>query len=256
MAKVFLSAGHGGSDPGAVGNGLKEKDLNLWIMSACSAFLVSAGVEVVCSRIRDENDPVAEEVREANASDADIAISFHNNGGGGDGSETWYYTHSAESQLLAKLMEEASQQLGQNSRGFKATTTLYFLNKTKMPAALVETAFIDNTTDIQIVNTKEKAHAFGIAYATAICKYLNISYNVKEKVNQKYIIKVKCDLNIRADAGIEYPIVGCIKGEDAKYKYTIVAKKYAADGGIWGLLKSGAGWINISEKYVTYFKEV
>ena len=254
MAKVFLSAGHGGSDPGAIGNGLKEKDLNLWIMSACAAFLESAGVKVTCSRTKDENDPVAEEVREANASNSDIAVSFHNNAGGGDGSETWYYTNSAESQLMAKMIEEASGALGQNSRGCKPTTSLYFLNKTKMPAVLVETAFIDNN-DIAIVNTKEKAHAFGIAYGKAICKYLNISYNVKEEVDQNYIIKVKCDLNIRADAGIEYPIVGKIFGEDAKYKYTIVAKKYAADGGIWGRLKSGAGWINISEKYVTYFKE-
>ena len=134
MAKVFLSAGHGGSDPGAVGNGLKEKDLNLWIMSAAAAFLESAGVTVFCSRTADENDPVGEEVREANASNADIAISFHNNAGGGDGSETWYYTGSSEGQLMAKVMEEASRALGQNSRGIKATTNLYFLSKTKINA--------------------------------------------------------------------------------------------------------------------------
>lgn len=255
MAKVFLSAGHGGSDPGAVGNGLKEKDLNLWIMAACGAFLEDKGVEVVYSRKGDENDPVGEEVREANASNANIAISFHNNAGGGDGSETWYYTNSSEGQLMAKKMEEAAKLMGQNSRGIKPTTSLYFISKTKMPAVLVETAFIDNAADIACIDTKEEAKAFGVAYGKMICDYLNISYNVKEEVNQNYIIKVKCDLNIRTDAGIEYPISGCIKGEDAKYKYTIVAKKYAADGGIWGKLKSGAGWINISEKYVTYFKE-
>ena len=255
MAKVFLSAGHGGSDPGAVGNGLKEKDLNLWTMSACAAFLESRGVTVFCSRTCDENDPVAEEVREANASNADIAVSFHNNAGGGDGSETWYYTGSNEGQLLAKLMEQASQAMGQNSRGMKPTKNLYFLSKTKMPAVLTETAFLDNSTDIQAIDTKEECHKFGIAYGKAICDYLNVSYNVKEEVDKNYIIKVKCDLNIRSDAGIEYPIVGCIKGEDAKFKYTIVAKKYAKDGGIWGKLKSGIGWINISETYVTYFKE-
>ena len=62
MAKVFLSAGHGGSDPGAVAYGMKEKDINLQIMLACHNELVrSYGVTVVCSRTKDENDPVLQE---------------------------------------------------------------------------------------------------------------------------------------------------------------------------------------------------
>ena len=76
MAKVFLSAGHGGTDPGAVGNGLKEKDINLQIVLACQAELVRHGVTVVCSRATDANDPVQDEVREANASGADIAVNM------------------------------------------------------------------------------------------------------------------------------------------------------------------------------------
>ena len=56
--KVFLSAGHGGSDPGAVGNGLKEKDINLNVMLACNEVLVKHGVTTVLSRTKDENDPV------------------------------------------------------------------------------------------------------------------------------------------------------------------------------------------------------
>ena len=77
MAKVFLSAGHGGSDPGAVGNGMSEKDINLVTMLACRDELIRHKVEVVCSRTKDENDPVGQEVKEANASGAKIAVSFH-----------------------------------------------------------------------------------------------------------------------------------------------------------------------------------
>ena len=47
MAKVFLSAGHGGSDPGAVAYGLKEKEINLQIMLSCKNVLTSHGVTVV-----------------------------------------------------------------------------------------------------------------------------------------------------------------------------------------------------------------
>lgn len=55
------------------------------------------------------------------------------------------------------------------------------------------------------------------------------------------------ELNVRKDAGVEYPITTKIhKGE----VYTIVDTKKSKDGGIWGKLKSGAGWINIGSAYV------
>lgn len=179
MAKVFLSAGHGGSDPGAVGNGLKEKDINLQIMLACQSELVRHGVTVVCSRTTDENDPVAEEVKEANASGADIAVSFHTNAGGGDGSESFYYAGSSKGKKLAELCEKYTKQLGQNSRGVK-TNNLMFTRATTMPAVLCECAFIDTAKDIAIVDTAAEQRAFGMAYAMAILEYLGISYKAKE----------------------------------------------------------------------------
>lgn len=175
MAKVFLSAGHGGSDPGAVGNGLKEKDINLQIMLACQAELVRHGVTVVCSRTTDANDPVAEEVREANASGADIAVSFHTNAGGGDGSESFYYKTSSKGKKLAELCEKHIKAIGQNSRGVK-TNNLMFTRQTKMTAVLCECAFIDTKKDIAIVDTVAEQKAFGVAYAKAILEYFGIAY--------------------------------------------------------------------------------
>ena len=119
MAKVFLSAGHGGSDPGVCSNGLKENAVNLQIMLTCHAELVRHGVTVVCSRTTDANDPVQQEVNEANASGADIAVSFHTNAGGGDGSESFYYEGSSKGKKLAELCEKHIKAIGQNSRGVK-----------------------------------------------------------------------------------------------------------------------------------------
>lgn len=178
MAKVFLSAGHGGSDPGAVGNGLKEKDINLQIMLACQAELVRHGVTVVCSRTTDENDPVQAEVREANASGADIAVSFHTNAGGGDGSESFCYSSSSKGRKLAELCEKHTKAIGQNSRGVK-TNNLMFTRATNMPAVLCECAFIDTKKDIAIVDTLAEQQAFGVAYAKAILEYLGITYKAK-----------------------------------------------------------------------------
>ena len=177
MSKVFLSAGHGGSDPGAVGFGMKEKDINLNIMLACLDELVKHGVTVVCSRTKDENDPVGNEVKEANASGADVAVSFHTNAGGGNGSESYYWTNDLKGQKLATLCEKHAKSIGQNSRGIKSGNHLYFIKNTNMTAVLCECAFIDNDTDNDIIDTTAEQKAFGVAYAKAILEYLGIDYN-------------------------------------------------------------------------------
>lgn len=177
MSKVFLSAGHGGSDPGAVGFGMKEKDINLNIMLACLDELVKHGVTVVCSRTKDENDPVGNEVKEANASGADVAVSFHTNAGGGNGSESYYWTNDLKGQKLATLCEKHAKSIGQNSRGIKSGNHLYFIKNTNMTAVLCECAFIDNDTDNDIIDTTAEQRAFGVAYAKAILEYLGIDYN-------------------------------------------------------------------------------
>ena len=184
MAKVFLSAGHGGSDPGAVAYGMKEKDINLNILLACNEVLVKHGVSTVLSRKKDENDPVSEEVKEANASNADVAVSFHTNAGGGDGSETFYYSTNAKGKKLATLCEKHTKAIGQNSRGIKTGDKLWFVKGTKMVAVLCECAFIDNDKDNDIIDTVAEQKAFGVAYAKAILEYLGIAYKETSASNQ------------------------------------------------------------------------
>lgn len=181
MAKVFLSAGHGGSDPGATAYGLKEKNINLQTLLACKDVLEEHGVDVICSRTKDENDPVAQEVKEANASGAKIAVSFHVNAGGGDGFEAFYYSGSKDGLNLAKLGEKYVKEIGQNSRGVKTGNHLYFVKKTTMPAVLFESFFVDNDKDNDIGDTTAEQSAFGVAYAKAILEHLKITYNEKQE---------------------------------------------------------------------------
>ena len=178
MAKVFLSAGHGGNDPGAVANGLYEETINLNALLACQAELVRHGVTVVCSRTKDENDPVQQEVKEANDSKADIAVSFHANAGGGDGFEAYYYTRSSKGKKLASLCEKHVKNLGQNSRGLKSGNHLYFIKNTDMTSVLVESFFVDNVKDKTIGDTVSEQKEFGVAYAKAILEYLDIPYSI------------------------------------------------------------------------------
>lgn len=187
MTKVFLSAGHGGTDPGAVANGLYEKTINLNTLLTCKTELERHGVTVICSRMKDENDPVNQEVKEANASKADIAVSFHVNAGGGDGFEAYYYNSSKNGRKLAQLCEKHVLNLGQNSRGIKSGNHLRFIKGTTMTSVLVESFFIDNVKDKAIGDTIAEQTAFGVAYAKAILEYLGITY----KPNSSTIYRVQ-----------------------------------------------------------------
>jgi N-acetylmuramoyl-L-alanine amidase len=177
--KVFLSAGHGGSDPGAVKYGLKEKEINLQTLLSCKAELERHGVQVVASRVKDENDPVSQEVKEEKASGADLAVSFHANAGGGDGFEAFYHTSNANGKKLAQLGEKYVKALGQNSRGIKSGNHLYFIKNTKATAVLFESFFVDNDLDNNIGDTIAEQKLFGVAYAKAILEYLGIKYKVQ-----------------------------------------------------------------------------
>lgn len=179
--KVFISAGHGGSDSGAVGNGFKEKDLNLSIALACGNYLKSRGVEVRMSRVKDEDDDLNQEARESNAFGPDLTVSIHNNAGGGDGVEAWYSIVGGLGKTCAENILAEVVKIGQNSRGAKTRRgsngrDYYgFIRQTKAPAVIVECAFIDNATDIRIINTESKRVVMGEAIAKGILKTLGIA---------------------------------------------------------------------------------
>ena len=182
--KVFISAGHGGSDSGAVGNGFKEKDLNLSIAMACGNYLKSKGVEVQMSRVKDEDDDLNQEARESNAFGPDLTVSIHNNAGGGDGVEAWYSIVGGLGKTCAENILAEVVKIGQNSRGAKTRKgsngrDYYgFIRQTKAPAVIVECAFVDNATDIQIIDTEPERVAMGEAIAKGILKTLGITDSV------------------------------------------------------------------------------
>lgn len=186
MAKVFIGVGHGGSDPGAVANGTKEKDLNLSIALACQVELERHGVEVRMSRTKDENDPLSEEIRECNAYGPTFAVDIHNNAGGGDGGEVFYHHGGGKGKTLAENILAEMVKVGQNSRGIKTRVNSQgkdyyaFIRNTSCPAVIVECAFVDNATDLQIVATEDKRKAMGIAIAKGILKSVGVAYQAEK----------------------------------------------------------------------------
>ena len=185
MIKAFLGIGHGGTDPGAIGiGGIREEDVNLNVGLACSGELSRHGVTVLMSRDKDEDDPLADVIREANAFKPDIAVDIHANAGGGDGFEAFYQTnvHKSKSLALAKNTEAEIIKIGQNSRGCKtklnASGTDYFgfLRQVNAPAVLVECAFLDNANDVRQIDELHEQQAFGVAIAKGMLKTLGVAW--------------------------------------------------------------------------------
>lgn len=178
--RVYVGIGHGGSDPGAVGNGFKEKDLTLSIGKYCNERLKQYGIETKISRTTDIDSSINSKVAASNAFKADVCMDIHINAGGGDGSEVYYSHVSPNGKKLAQLIVDAMSAIGQNTRGIKTKLDSngndYFgmIRMTDAPAVLVECAFIDNKTDIQIINTEAKRKIFGYAIADGVAKYLGV----------------------------------------------------------------------------------
>ena len=185
MPKVFIGVGHGGTDPGAVSNNTKEKDLNLSIALACRDVLARHGVSVKMSRTKDEDDSLSEEIRECNAFSPDLAVDIHNNAGGGDGAEAFYHHGGGVSKTLAENVLSEIVKTGQNSRGAKIRKNANgkdyyaFIRNTTCPAVIVECAFVDNATDLEILATEGKRQSMGEAIAKGILKTLGVEFQAE-----------------------------------------------------------------------------
>lgn len=250
MAKVFLGIGHGGSDPGAVANGYREKDMTLAIGTACKNYLERNGVSVKMSRYRDEEDSVTQEVNECNAYAPDLAVDVHINAGGGDGFEVFHTLSGGKGKVLAQNIEAEVKAAGQNSRGVKTKAGsngrdyYAFIRGTVCPAVICELGFIDNWNDLSAFDEAYEQNKFGEAYARGILKTLGISDSGNAGGNSGgstggYVVRITASaLNVRSGPGTSYGINTSVKKNEA---FTIVEERNG-----WGRLKSGAGWISLN----------
>ena len=180
--KVYIGVGHGGSDPGAVAYGRKEKELALDIALACKNELVRNGVSVKISRETDSSVWLEDRIAECNKYAPDCAVDIHLNAGGGDGAEVFHSKADSSDDALAQNILNEIIAIGQNSRGLKTklasngTDYFGFIRQIKCKSVLVECAFMDNATDVKIVDTLEERKAMGVAIAKGILKTLGVVY--------------------------------------------------------------------------------
>lgn len=168
--KIVIDAGHGGStDPGAVYKEREEKNDNLNLALAVGNILSENGIDVVYTRTDDTYQTPFEKAQIANEEGADFFLSFHRNSSPNpnqySGVESLVYDLSGTKSELAKDINGALGELGFSDLGVSARPGLVVLRRTRMPAVLIETGFINNDSDNLLFDEKFDEIAQAIAYA-------------------------------------------------------------------------------------------
>ena len=173
---VVLDAGHGGADTGAIGNGLKEKDLTLQIVKAAKTYFdKDPNFKVYYTRLTDKTLTLLSRSEFANQLNADVFVSIHINSfvSTSEGTETLYNPNRPNkkndltSYQLASIMQaKIRAATGFPNRGLVQRTGLSVLNHTTMPACLDEFGFITNPSEAKSMS--QNTQKYGKAVYEAI----------------------------------------------------------------------------------------
>lgn len=165
--KIVLDPGHGGANPGAVYDGRRESDDTLRLAMAVGDILKQRGIDVVYTRTSDISQTVGEKADIANREGADLFVSFHRNAaqypGQYTGVQTLIYDDSGIKKEMGENINANLEKLGFRNAGISIRPNLVVLNRTQMPALLLEVGFIDSDVDNRLFDTKFNEMAMAIA---------------------------------------------------------------------------------------------
>lgn len=192
--KIVIDAGHGGDDPGASGNGIIEKDLNLKISNYMYDRFRELGVPVKIIRSTDETISPTERVdRVLDAfgnSDDVVVISNHINAGGGEGAEVIYALRNKDTLsnlVLQELAKEGQKIRKAYQRRLPSDTSkdYYFMQRNTgiTEPITVEYGFLDTEADANKLKNNY------IDYAEAVVRAVLNYIGYTEGTENTYTVK-------------------------------------------------------------------
>ncbi len=177
MPKGCSNPGHGGRDSGALGSRSMEKDINLQVSLKFAKRMRDHGFEMVETRTGDRFVSLSDIAAIANNAGCDFFQSNHCNAGHGHGFEI-YALPGGKAENFARVMEKhLAESLGITDRGVKTNQRFYVLVHTKMPAILVELAFIDNPADEALLLNAAWQEQAVEAMVKAWCEIYSVAYH-------------------------------------------------------------------------------
>lgn len=202
VRKVIIDPGHGGTDSGATGNNLLEKDYNLLISKYMYDRFKELGVPVAITRDSDTTLSPTDRVNTilnkfGNSSDV-ILISNHVNSGGGEGAEVIYALRNRDT--LARRILENIGAAGQETRKYyqrrlpsDTSKDYYFIHRNtgNLEPLIVEYGFIDNSKDVEFL--KENYKELAEAVISAVANYIGVPYTPPEGITTNTYVVQKGD---------------------------------------------------------------
>lgn len=204
VKKLVIDPGHGGKDPGAVGNGLREKDLTLEISKKIKEYMEKTyeGIEVHLTRSTDVFLELSERADIANKLKADYFASIHINAGGGNGWESYIYnggvgasTKNAQKVINSHVMG-IIKKYGSKAHGVDARSANFaVIRESNMSAILTENLFIDSSDSnllkrSDFIQDLAEAHGDGFSEVLGLKKKPAPAPVVKPIEKAKYTVQV------------------------------------------------------------------
>jgi N-acetylmuramoyl-L-alanine amidase len=184
--RIVIDPGHGGKDPGAIGQkGTKEKDITLKVAITVASLLQQAGIATKLTRTSDVFVELDDRAKIANSFGANYFVSIHCNSAtdrSARGIETYCYQFGGDGEKLAQsIQDELIKATGLTDRGVKAAN-FAVLRETKMPAVLTELAFISNPEEEKLLADTEFQDKCAMAIAKGIGKVIGVQIKDNKEV--------------------------------------------------------------------------
>ncbi|CAG9622825.1 N-acetylmuramoyl-L-alanine amidase [Sutcliffiella rhizosphaerae] len=185
MKILVLDPGHGGQDPGAVHQPLREKDVNLDLAKRVRSYMENEyDVKVTMTREGDTTVSLEARAKLANSIKANYFCSIHHNAGGGTGFESYQLSGSASKEEKSlqeithkEVMNVITIKYNRRDRGIK-TANFHVLRETSMPAILLEILFLDSAGDRELIQHELFKEDVSVAIGDGLAKAMGLPRKV------------------------------------------------------------------------------
>lgn len=205
---IVVDPGHGGSDPGVVGQGgVTEKDITLAISKRLAECLGQSGAMVLLTREADidlsdpatagpgskKREDLTRRVALANDSRADLYLSIHVNSSSSPnrrGAQTFVQPGSAAGKMAAEFIQAELAGTLKNTGRRPLEVDHFITRNTSMPAVIVETGFLTNKAEARLLQDPDyQAKAARAIYAGVVKCFARMSGSPGEDPGKEEIIK-------------------------------------------------------------------